>query len=103
MIETRNDYLFDSLGRYCPERFVAPAAPRAEITFDDDLTAEQCEAADRIVAWLATHPGLHNRSTVARRAAKADYTTTATALAWLERNRMITADGKGCWRKFGAR
>lgn len=75
---------------------------RPIITLDDELTADQYDAADRIVAWFEAHPGMHNRSTIAR-GAKAEYDTAASALAWLDRNRMIAAGGNGSWRKYGAR
>jgi hypothetical protein len=91
--DTSNDYLFDSMGRYRRERFVAP-----EIT----LTDAQYEVADRIVAWLEAHAGLHNRSTIAR-AVKADYSDVAAALNFMERYTMVVADGNKSWRKWGAR
>lgn len=100
-MNTSNDYLFDSMGRYRRERFVAPASPR-EITLTDDLTDAQYEIADAIVPWLEGHQGAHNRSAIAR-GVKADYQEVATALAWLDRNRMIAADGNKSWRKYAAR
>lgn len=97
-MSTSNDYLFDSMGRYRRERFVAPA----EITLADELTEAQYEIADTITLWLEAHAGAHSRSVIAR-GVKADYQEVATALAWLDRNRMIAADGNGCWRKYAAR
>lgn len=73
-----------------------------EIILTDNLTDAQYEVADAIVIWLENHTGLHNRSTIAR-GVKADYDTTAAALGWLDRNRMIAADGNKSWRKYGAR
>ena len=68
-----------------------------------ELTDEQYEIADRIDLWLEAHPGkLHNRSTIAR-AAKASQTDVSYILNWLDANRMVIADGNGCWRKYGHR
>jgi hypothetical protein len=102
--DTSNDYLFDEFGRYRRERFTpAPPAPRAGIVLDDELTDEQYEIADRIELWLEAHPGkLYNRSTIAR-GVKAGHAEVTTILAWLDRNRMVVADGNGCWRKYGVR
>jgi hypothetical protein len=75
----------------------------AEITNADELTDEQYEIADRIDLWLEAHPGkLYNRSTIAR-AAKASHAEVSYILNWLDRSRMVVADGNGCWRKYGTR
>lgn len=71
-------------------------------TTTKDLSDTQYEVADRIVAWLETHAGLHNRSTIAR-AVKADYADVAAALTFMDNYRMVVADGNKSWRKYGAR
>ena len=74
-----------------------------EITLTDELTDAQYEIADAITLWLEDHhQGAHSRSVIAR-GVKADYQEVATALAWLDRNRMIAADGNKSWRKYAAR
>ena len=80
----------------------ASGARKPEISLADDLTDAQYEIADRIVPWLEAHPGVHNRSAIAR-GVKADHQEVSTALAWLDRNQMIAGDGNKSWRKYGVR
>lgn len=81
---------------------IAATAAAPEITLADELTDAQYGIADAIVPWLEDHQGAHSRSVIAR-GVKADYQEVATALAWLDRNRMIAADGNKSWRKYAAR
>lgn len=74
---------------------------RPVIELDDELTEDRYAVADRIVPWLERHPGIHNRSTIAR-GVKADYGDVAAALEWLVRHSMAAGDGNGSWRKYGA-
>jgi hypothetical protein len=57
--------------------------------------------ADRIIVWLEAHPGLHNRSTIKRRAKVAG--DVQHILSYLERHSEVRADGNGAWRKYGTR
>jgi hypothetical protein len=67
-----------------------------------DLTDAQYEIADSIELWLEAHPGkLHNRSAIAR-GVKADHAEVSSVLNWMDVNRMVIADGNGCWRKYRA-
>lgn len=71
-------------------------------TTAQDLTDEGYEIADRIDLWLEKHPGLHNRSRIAR-GAKCESYQAAHILDWMESRTMVAADGNGAWRKYGAR
>ena len=74
-----------------------------DITTPYELTDDQYDIADRIELWLEARPGkLHNRSTIAR-GVKAELFEVERILHWMDRTRMVVADGNGCWRKYAAR
>ena len=72
------------------------------MTTNTELTDTQYDVADAIVLWLETHTGYHSRSVIAR-GIRRNYYETATVLAWLESNVMVTATGNRSWRKFSYR
>lgn len=67
------------------------------------LTADGNRLVGKIDYWLATHPGFHPPSKVAR-GVKATTWQADAVLSWLDDHGLwVVGDGNGCWRKYASK
>jgi hypothetical protein len=81
----------------------AAAQPEVDSVEYWDAVPGFWEACERVEPWLEARPDkLHNPSSIAR-GAKVDRVLIYRVLDYLDRHRVIAADGNGCWRKYCAK